>query len=414
MLGNLFPGCLAARISAFIPDDGGMLEWREEGIAKDNIRPLLGEAPIAAVPGCMRLHLRLFGVFPLKNVTLQVVPPVKVMVGGQSIGVLLNSKGVIVAGYSSLTGPHGRSCPAKDAGISPGDIIVKIEDTAVHSDVQVSFLIDHLARKQDLISLQVKHRGKIRECKVKPEFCKDTQRYRIGLLVRDGAAGVGTLTFFDTRTKNFGALGHVILNTETNEYLDLSEGRIVTASVQGIQKGERGRIGEKIGIFFNERETSGKIVKNTKYGIFGILNKDLKNPIFPDPLPVAMGHQVKEGPATMLTVLNNETIEAFQVTIQTVFPQPRSDGKSFIIKITDPDLLRRTGGIIQGMSGSPLIQDGKLIGAVTHVFINDPQRGYGVMAEKMLEEVGLLPVKKDQVKPGLSSYSLVCRYQVPS
>jgi len=409
MLNNLFPDYLATRISAFIPDDSqGMLEWQKKG-AESSICPLVGELPTAAAPGCMRLHLRLFGVFPLKNVTLQVIPPVKVMVGGHSIGVLMNSRGVIVAGYSSLIGPHGRCCPAKDVGIAPGDIIVKIEDTAIHSDVQVSFLIDHLARKKNLISLQVKRCGKIREYKVKPEFCRDTQRYRIGLMVRDGAAGVGTLTFFDTDTKNFGALGHVITNTETSEYLDLSESRIVAASVQGIQKGERGRIGEKIGIFFNEKGVSGKIVKNTKYGIFGVLNKDLKNPIFPDPLPVAMGYQVKEGPATMLTVLNNETIEAFKVEIQTIFPQPRSDGKSFIVKITDPDLLRRTGGIIQGMSGSPLIQDGKLIGAVTHVFINDPERGYGVMAEKMLEEAGLLPKKRDRIIPDLSSYNLGLR-----
>ncbi|HBI27205.1 MAG TPA: SpoIVB peptidase, partial [Peptococcaceae bacterium] len=135
---------------------------------------------------------------------------------------------------------------------------------------------------------------------------------------------------------------------------------------------------------------AGNIDNNTQVGIFGKLDHNLSNPVSPEPIPVAMGHQIKEGPATILTVLNNHTIEAFQISIQSVFSRPRSDGKAFIIKVTDQELIRRAGGIVQGMSGSPIIQNGRLVGAVTHVLVNDPTRGYGVLAEMMLEETGLL------------------------
>lgn len=401
-LGTLFPDYLAKRIFALIDDGEGNLIWEEEGFLLGSTQAAMEKAPIAAAPGLFKLELRLFGFVPLKKVILQVITPVKVMAGGQSIGVILNSTGVLVVGYSNIPGVLGTgSCPAREAGIMPGDLIIKVENATVHSDVQMSFLIDELARKREQIRLQVKRGGHLREYWVKPEFCRDTRRYRIGLLVRDGAAGVGTLTFYEAQTKKFGALGHEITDSESGRALDLSDGKIVMASVQGIQKGERSRIGEKIGVFFNESGVSGSITKNTKYGIFGTLHRDLTNPFFSHPLPVAMSSQVHEGTATMLTVLSGETIEAFQIYIKTVFPRPRPDGKSFIIEITDPDLLRRTGGIIRGMSGSPIIQNGKLVGAVTHVFVNDHKRGYGVLAELMLEEVGLIPATKNSAPNSL-------------
>jgi stage IV sporulation protein B len=208
---------------------------------------------------------------------------------------------------------------------------------------------------------------------------------------------VGTLTFFDPVTKKYGALGHVITNSETSEWLDLKDGKIVGAAVEGIQKGQRGKIGEKIGLFQGDRTMSGNIEKNTQYGIFGVLQTILPNKLYPNPVPVAVGGQIKEGPAQMLTVLDSENIEAFNVEIQTVFPQPRPDGKSFIIRVVDQKVLNRTGGIIQGMSGSPIVQDGKLVGAVTHVFINDPTRGYGISAELMMDEAGLFPSAGNQL-----------------
>jgi stage IV sporulation protein B len=390
-LGDLLPPGLSAQITASVPEDvQGKLSWQSGQEAGPRFCPFLGNTPIAAVPGRLDLDLRLFGILPLKRITLQVVPPVKVMVGGQSIGVMLHTDGVIVSGFAAVTSEDGKtSCPARQAGIAPGDVIASIEGVQVQSDTQVSQLIDSYARRGGPVHLLIKRQGTAREFDVNPVLCRDTKRYRVGLFVRDSAAGVGTLTFFDPATRRYGALGHLITNSDTGAQLDLRDGKIVGAVVEGIEKGERGKIGEKIGMFINTPKTSGSIEKNTKYGIYGVLQDSLPNRLYPEPVPVAVGGQIKTGPAQLLTVLNGETIEAFDVEIQTVFPQPTPDGKSFIVKVVDPRILDRAGGIIQGMSGSPIIQDGRLIGAVTHVFINDPTRGYGISAELMLEEAGL-------------------------
>ncbi|MDH7576238.1 MAG: SpoIVB peptidase [Bacillota bacterium] len=401
---NFLPHQISTKITASVSQDPeGMLKWQKARLTEQAFHPFLDESPIAALPGQVHLELRLFGKLPLKRVTVEVVPPIKVVPGGHSIGVLLHTQGVMVVGYAGIADTLGRQiCPAREAGISPGDIILEIENTPVRSDAQVSFLIDQLARKKEVLNFRVKHQGALQEYQIKPIFCQETRRYRIGLYVRDSAAGVGTLTFFEPKTKKYGALGHVITDSETNRWLDLRDGKIVRATVQGIQQGQRGRIGEKVGLFLGNENTAGNIDKNTKYGIFGTLTENLNNPLFPKPIPVALGHQVREGPAQLLTVLNGEKIESFSIEIQNIFPQPRPDGKAFILKITDSELLNRTGGIVQGMSGSPIIQNGRLIGAVTHVFINDPTRGYGVLSESMLEEAGLLFTRARQSVPGLS------------
>lgn len=401
-LGAFLPKRISSRITAHVSKDSGEnLRWRQGAQVAGKFSPFLDETPIAALPGSIDLDLRLFGIVPLKRVTLDVVPPVQLVAGGHSIGVLLQAKGVLVVGYANVATPdRDQPSPARQAGIQPGDVILRIENIAVQNDTQVSSLIDQLARKKEMLRFQVKRKGKLKDYLIKPEFCRETRRYRIGLYIRDGAAGVGTLTFFEPVSKKYGALGHVITNSETNESLDLRDGKIVGALVQGIRKGERGRIGEKIGLFLGGRKTTGSIEKNSRCGIFGRLDRGLSNPRLPGTVPAAMGRQVREGEAEILTVLNGEKIESFRVEIQSVFPQPRPDGKSFIIKITDPDLLRRAGGIVQGMSGSPVIQNGKLVGAVTHVFVNDPTRGYGVLAEIMLEEAGLLSPKRSVI-PGL-------------
>ncbi len=398
VFGNMFPPQISGRITASVSNGcQAMLNW-QPGEAGQEFQPFMGRAPVAAVPGRIDLNLKLFGILPLKQISLQVVPPVQVMVGGQSIGVLLHTDGVIVAGFSDVTGSDGKSyCPARQAGIASGDVITGIEGVNVQCDAQVSELVDQYARRQGTVHLQVKRRGVVTSYDIKPVFCRETRRYRIGLFVRDGAAGVGTLTFFDPKTKKYGALGHVITNSETSEWLDLRDGKIVGAAVEGIQKGQRGKIGEKIGLFLGDRTMSGNIEKNTQYGIYGVLHNSLSNPLYPSPVPVAVGGQIREGPAQMLTVLDGEHIEAFNIEIQTVFPQPRPDGKSFIIRVVDPQILSRAGGIIQGMSGSPIVQDGKLVGAVTHVFINDPTRGYGISAELMMDEAGLFPSGVNQL-----------------
>ncbi len=345
--------------------------------------------PVATSPGKAKIQIRLFGILPIKNVKVEVLPQMKVVPGGQSVGVLLHSEGVIVVGQSIVQDKQGRRYnPAKKAGIETGDIILRINNQTVTSDEQVAAIIDQVGKTGQDLNFLLKRKGKTFRTSLKPIFCQETGRYRIGLYIRDSVAGVGTISFYNPETGKYGALGHVITDSDTNQPIDIGDGRIVEASIQGIQMGQRGRPGEKIGMFLYDRTFSGNIEKNTKFGIFGSLKYALKNPVYTEPIPIALASQVETGPAEMLTVLEGEKVEKFQVEIKKILPQSIPDSKGLIIEITDPRLLRRTGGIIQGMSGSPLIQKGKIIGAVTHVFINDPTRGYGCLIEWMLMEAG--------------------------
>ncbi|MCL6634510.1 MAG: SpoIVB peptidase [Peptococcaceae bacterium] len=318
--------------------------------------------------------------------------PVQVVPGGQSIGVLIHSRGVVVAGYAAVLDDSGKRVnPAADAGLRDGDIILKVDGEEVRSESRVRELVARAGAAGQPVTLEVKRGEEIFFSRLNPVFCKETLRYRLGLIVRDSAAGVGTLTFYEPKTMLYGALGHIITDIGSTQPVELSDGRIVGASVQGILRGRRGQPGEKIGMFQGDKAISGTVIKNTKMGIFGHLERPPENSGFSAPLPVAAVHQIHEGPAEVLTVLQGDKVEKFSIEIIRVNPQARRDGRGLVIKITDPRLLDQAGGIIQGMSGSPIIQDNRLAGAVTHVFVNDPAKGYGVPAEWMLREAEIIP-----------------------
>jgi len=353
--------------------------------------------PEATTPGKANMQLRLFGILPIKNVKVEVLPQTRIVPGGQSVGVLLHSEGVIVVGQSIVEDKNGqRVNPAREAGIEVGDVIIKINNKVVTSDDQVAGLVDKAGKTGQDVNILARRKGKSFKTTIKPLLCKETGRFRIGLYIRDSAAGVGTLSFYNPDTGKYGALGHVITDSDTNQPIDISDGKVVRSSIQGIQAGQKGHPGEKIGMFINDTGFSGNIEKNTKFGIYGTLNKPLQNPFYSEPLPIALADQVTIGPAEMLTVLDGEKIEKYKVEIKRILTQAVPDSKGLVIEVTDPRLLKRTGGIIQGMSGSPLIQNGKIIGAVTHVFINDPTRGYGCLIEWMLMESG--GIKSEQRK----------------
>lgn len=395
-----FPAHIGERISVSVEGARGLLKLNGINIGQ-SFDYRLG-VPVANQPGQCNLELKLFGRIPLKRMVVDILPRIRLTPGGHSIGVLLRAQGIMVVGLSSILGEDGRKYyPGKEAGLEIGDVILRVNGQTVTSDDQVAYLIDRLGRQGKPVLIALRHKGEGVTRQVKPIFCTDTRRYRIGLYIRDGAAGVGTLTFYDPDTKTYGALGHVINDADTNQRIDVRDGKIVKASVQGIQQGRRGQPGEKIGMFLSEREISGTITKNTRFGIFGHLKWDLLNPIFPQPIPIAVSSQIREGPAQMLTVVNGEEIESFKIEIVRVFPRPRSDGKGMIIRVVDPRLLNLTGGIVQGMSGSPVIQGGKLVGAVTHVFVNDPSRGYGVFIENMLLETDVPGWKSTSTKRNL-------------
>ncbi|MDK2901424.1 SpoIVB peptidase [Koleobacter methoxysyntrophicus] len=332
--------------------------------------------------GTINLELKMLGLIPLKKIKVNVIPEIKVVPGGHSIGVKLRSDGVIVVGYSNIIGPDSKKySPGRSSGIQLGDTIVEINKEKILGVEHMAEIINETSGSE--VELKIKRNSKIFSINVKPIYNKQEGLYQLGLWVRDIAAGVGTLTFYDPENKVYGALGHIITDIDTGKPIEISEGEIIKAKIAAIEKGERNKPGEKKGVFVQEDKIIGNIQKNTSYGIFGILNQELNNPYY-HLIPVGIISEVQEGPAEMLTVIKDDKIERFNIEILKVFHQKNPDNKGMIIKITDKRLIDQTGGIVQGMSGSPIIQKGKLVGAVTHVFVNDPTKGYAVFAEWMV------------------------------
>jgi len=300
----------------------------------------------------------------------------------------------MVVGQAPVLDKTGKKMfPAKEAGIEVGDILLKINNQEVRTDQEVSNAVHRAGEQNGNATVLYKHLEQTIEKVVKPIFCVETGRYRMGLFVRDEAAGIGTLSFVDPISKQYGALGHVITDADTNQKIEVSNGKIIASTIYAIEKGKRGSPGEKIGSFVSNSTFTGTIEKNTITGIFGSMSGQVVNPYFKEAIPVGWESEVKVGPAKIYTVIQGEKIEEFDVTIDRVMHN-RTDSKNMIVRVTDPRLLEVTGGIIQGMSGSPIVQEGKIIGAVTHVFVNDSQRGYGVFIQNMINETNQLDKSK--------------------
>ncbi|MGE5381723.1 MAG: SpoIVB peptidase [Methylocystaceae bacterium] len=337
-------------------------------------------------PGSASVQLSAFGYIPIKKINVVTAPRRRVVIGGQSVGIILQSRGIMVVGFANINNAGNLVSPAKLAGLEPGDVINQVNGQKVKNENELAILIDQLGRQQKPITLTIKRQGSSRDILINPVYCPETARYRIGLYVRDGVAGVGTMSFVDPETGNYAALGHVILDADTRQQIEVGNGQLVEALVQSVQPGRPGRPGEKIGIFKMGSSLTGDVKSNTFFGVYGHLSRGIVNPLYPQPVEVAYGHQVQTGAAQILTVLGGDEIQQFDVVIEKVYPY-RHTGKSMVIKIVDPRLLAVTGGIVQGMSGSPIIQNSRIIGAVTHVFLHDPQRGYGVFMDNMLNEI---------------------------
>ena len=369
-------------------------------------------APVVTTPGKIDMSLKLFGLIPLRQVTIDVIQQTKVIPGGHSVGILLHANGVLIVGMSAVEDTDGNQFnPAKEAGIKVGDVLLKINGTPVKTEYQVRDIVIQAGQDKKPIVLDLERQGEKITTEIKPIYNKNTKIYALGLLIRDSAAGVGTLTFYDPETKAYGALGHVITDVDTGKKINMSNGRLIGAEIKEIHPGQKGLPGEKVGVLETNNSMSGTIERNTYHGIFGSLSHPIKNPFFQKPIPVAVSNQIKEGPAEIITVLQGNKMEKFKVEIEKVSRQLQPEGKGVIIKITDPRLLSVTGGIIQGMSGSPIIQyyNGQpiLVGAVTHVFINDPTRGYGVLAEWMVQQAQRVPKKS---KDKLPKHDVSTRY----
>ncbi len=336
--------------------------------------------PIKA--GISDVTFKLFGLLPIKRVQVQVLPETKLYPGGQSIGVKLKSEGVMVVGFYMVDVDDKKISPAEQANIKVGDYIMKVNGETVKDVASITKVI---AGSENL-EMEVKRNDRTFTTVVHPQFDTKTKNHRIGLYIRDSAAGVGTLTFYDPRSEMYGALGHVITDIDTGQPINVGSGDIFPSEVTAIDKGQKGKPGEKKCVIAGDNEKIGNITSNNSLGIYGKLT-DIPEGFFEqDLLPIALAHDVQTGPAHIYTVVKGEKVEKFDIEIVNVIPQRFSSTKGMVIKVTDERLLGITGGIIQGMSGSPIIQNGKIVGAVTHVFVNDPTMGYGCYMEWMLKE----------------------------
>jgi stage IV sporulation protein B len=326
---------------------------------------------------------------PIKQVNVKVLSNYKVIPGGQSIGVKLNTLGVLVVGHHLVETEQGKKSPGEIAGIQVGDMITKINGKKIENMSDVSPFIQESGKTGKPLNLEISRDNRTFETQLIPLKDKHDHAYRIGLYIRDSAAGIGTMTFYDPISKKYGALGHVISDMDTKKPIVVEDGQIMKSMVTSIEKGSTGNPGEKLARFSSDKEVIGNITNNSPFGIFGTLSKPIQNGVLDKAIPIALSHQVKEGKAKILTVVEDDKVEEFDIEIVSTVPQKFPATKGIVIKVTDPRLLKKTGGIVQGMSGSPIIQDGKLIGAVTHVFVNDPTSGYGVHIEWMLNEAGI-------------------------
>lgn len=404
---NLFlnlPPAISKVINVYVKEGEKLLSLDDNLLEDKYYKFGLDSSPVLVKPGKVSLQLKLFDLIPLKKINVDVLPNIYLTPGGHSIGVLLRTEGVMVVGFSPILNDKNEPCfPAKEAGIAIGDLIVAVNETKVATDDQVKEIIASWKPEDINISLTIKRNNTLYKRIIYPQYCNDTKSYRIGLFIRDNAGGVGTLTFYDPISKKYGALGHVITDCETNQAIKIRQGKILAASVEDIQKARRGLPGEKVGIFL-ENNDLGNIEKNETCGIYGTTYKAITNPLYPETLPISYANQIQTGKAEILTVLKGQQIEKYQIEIEKIMYN-RMDSKNMIIRINDAMLSNYTGGIIQGMSGSPIIQNGRIVGAVTHVFVNDPNRGYGVFIENMLLEAGIINQKQQTL--GLDSQGLL-------
>lgn len=303
---------------------------------------------------------------------------------GRAIGIKLFSDGVLVVGLSEIDTESGQADPAKDCGLKAGDIITHINGEEVDTIEQVQSLLQEL--EGDQMSIRCLRGEKQLQMTAQAVKCAADGTYKLGAWIRDSMAGIGTMTFYDPATGTFGALGHGINDVDTALLMPLETGGIMEAAVTDVQKGTRGTPGQLHGAFGSGSDV-GSLWANTDCGVFGTLaNASMLEGM--QPMTVASASEVQTGPAVILSNISGETVEEYAVEITKLYPADDSDTRDMMLTVTDPKLLSATGGIVQGMSGSPILQNGKIVGAVTHVLVNDPTTGYGILIENMLDAAG--------------------------
>ena len=325
-----------------------------------------------------RTALALFLLFAV-TVSAQAAKIAEVIPIGHTVGIKMQAEGVLIVQLTEVQGADGTHSPAKEAGVQEGDVLCRAGETALHSNDDLQKQVALSAGQPIKLTLE---RGDA-EKSVTVTPCRDkTGAYRIGVLARDSLAGIGTLTYVDPQTGAFGSLGHGICDSETGVLLPLQEGTIIHSTVSSVQRGKAGEPGSLQGEFSTEKPL-GTVAQNTESGIFGTMTDDsLYSEL--QCVPIASADEIKIGDAEILSNVDGDSVQRYSVQIVKLYPANDEYGRSMMLRVTDPQLAEKTGGIVQGMSGSPILQNGKLIGAVTHVLVDNPMEGYGISMEKML------------------------------
>lgn len=329
-----------------------------------------------------KLEVSLFDKIRLKTINVNVIEDVDVIPVGAIVGIKLYTNGVMVVGMSSIEGEDGNIYkPYQELEIQEGDFITHINGIEITSTNKLIEEINNSSGQE--IELTFNHKEETKTVNIRPVKNKD-KKYKLGLWVRDSAAGVGTVTFYNDDTKCFAALGHAITDIDTGEILSTSSGEIDTSRILSIVKGQKDEPGRIEGTI-NSKTPIGNIYNNTKFGIFGVIkNAENIQLDFNKKMKVASRNEIKLGEATCLSGIDGE-IKEYKLEITKIYPNNNYDNKSMFINITDENLLEKTGGIVQGMSGTPIIQNGKFVGAITHVLVNNPTVGYAVFGDLMLK-----------------------------
>ena len=337
----------------------------------------LGDVCVSAVSGGDdSVTFSLLGLIPLHETKVNVAGERTLIPGGQAVGVALRTQGVLVV---SRTARGDAKTPLRT-----GDVILSVEGEAVESAAALSERINQLSR--DTTSLCVLRGGREVTLAVATPVDQTDGKRRLGVWVRDSTAGVGTLSYMEPQSGAYGALGHAIVDADTGETLTVQEGALMRATVVGVTRAQSGKAGELRGSFLKEGEQIGTLAVNGAYGIYGTLDGMPEGLLYPQGLPVGSRSAVHTGAASILSTVDEEGPKEYAIEIVRCFAQDAPSPKGMIIRVTDERLLQKTGGIVQGMSGSPILQDGRIIGAVTHVYLNDSTQGYGMYIEWMLEQ----------------------------
>ena len=341
-----------------------------------------GEATAASIGGgSFTGTARLFGFIPLKTVKLKTVAENSAVIGGEAFGLKMYTNGLIVVGFSDIYTGQGYKNPAAEAGVEKGDLLKTLNGVRLTKNSDVASLINASGGAEATFTLE--RGGEKKTVTMTPVFSEEDGKYKVGMWVRDSAAGIGTISFYEPETGLFVGLGHGIYDNDTEALMPAAQGEIVKTTITGVKKGEKGSPGELYG-FFDQETVIGELHGNSELGVYGKLTSAVKG----ETLPIALKQEIELGDAKLITPAIGGGKKEYSVRITSIVNDDKGSGRNMIVKINDPELLELTGGIVQGMSGSPIIQNGKIVGAVTHVLVNDPTCGYAVFAERMYDLIG--------------------------